>query len=77
MVYLARFVILGSERSRYVRSMSRRNVLYDENMDTSKMTTAQFRKWQAAAEAEDAQREKIGIYHSVIQTPHLINTRCH
>ena len=44
MVYLARFVILGSERSRYVRSMSRWNVLYDENMDTSKMTTAQFRK---------------------------------
>ena len=52
MVYLARFVILGSERSRYVRSMSRWNVLYDENMDTSKMTTAQFRKWQAAMRAQ-------------------------
>ena len=32
---------------------------------------------EVAAEAEDAQREKVGIYHSVIQTPHLINTRCH
>ena len=32
---------------------------------------------EVAAEAEDAQREKVGIYHSVIQTQHLINTRCH
>ena len=32
---------------------------------------------EAEAEAEDAQREKVGIFHSVIQTLHLINTRHH
>ena len=32
---------------------------------------------EAEAEAEDVQREKVGIFHSVIQTLHLINTRCH
>ena len=32
---------------------------------------------EVEAEAEDAQREKVGIFQSVIQTLHLINTRCH
>ena len=32
---------------------------------------------EAEAEAEDAQREKYGIFHSVVQTLHLINTRHH
>ena len=52
------FLILGSDRCRYVMSMSRRNVLYNENMDTSKMTTAQFKKWQAAMRAR-RQRQKL------------------
>ena len=30
---------------------------------------------EAEAEAEDAQTGKVGIFHSVIQTLHLINTR--
>ena len=32
---------------------------------------------EVVAEAEDAQREKVGIFHSVIQTLDLINTRRH
>ena len=45
------FLILGSDHCRYVMSMSCQNVLYNENMDTSKMATAQFKKWQAAMRA--------------------------
>ena len=32
---------------------------------------------EVEVEAEDAQREKVGIFQSVIQTLHLINTRRH
>ena len=32
---------------------------------------------EAEAEAEDAKREKVHIFQSVIQTLHLINTRHH
>ena len=52
------FLILGSDRCRYVISMSHQNVLYNENMDTSKMATAQFKKWQAAMRAR-RRRQKL------------------
>ena len=32
---------------------------------------------EAEAEAEDTQREKVGIFQSVFQTLYLINTRRH
>ena len=58
-------------------------MVYDENMDTSKMTVDEFKKWQAAMRArrrrqklKTLQEKRLGYFTVSSQTLLLLNTRC-